>query len=441
MKKVSRLFALTCMLVLTLMPSMAVADDSAANDQHYYLGSTVNAGLDTGFSKTDSITKDDPHFGWNLGSFYVSGYTAVERSGENPTFLKTAGDTVALFFRLDQDINCLNGREQLSIAEDSDGYDERFGIPKTNFGRGALIVRQTNYENAQGEPQVYTNYLEANASQGANTQVDLFEEGDYEVTLDYEIIDNPRKVPLVNWSVLPGYNDYRMSFSFSVRNGNAMVFPFDVTTGAELTNSSATENGFYIDLAKSRYLTVNVKREVLADSGEGLVEDVRSNAPAEDGKEYTEEGIYTISATNPTTGQTTEKKIYVGKDGVLKAYVATGYSIDEIKNQVSQGALIDDSGNIVWPSSAQAPVSNNESATPSVTAQKEGNSYSWLIVVGAIAAVVVIAVALHKKKQRAGNAEVLNVENVTPVLQNANRAIGESEHTFEQEAADEGDER
>jgi len=403
------------------IPVLAFANDNYSSDEQvYYLGSTVNAGLDTGFAKNDPITKDDPHFGWNLGSFYVSGYTEVERGdGNNPTFLKTSGDTVALYFRLDQNIDCLNGNENLLIAEDTDGYDERYGIPKTNFGHGALIIRQTNYENAQSEPQVYVDYLAANASQDANTQVQLFEEGDYEVTLDYEIINNSHIVPLVSWSVLPGYYDYRTSFSFSVRNGNTMVFPFDVVSGEELTNSSVTENGFYIDLAKSRYLTVNVKREVLADSGDGLVEDVRSNAPAENGKEYTEEGVYTIAASNPSTGQTTEKKIYVGTNDILKAYVKTDYSIDEIRNQLDQGATIDMTGNIIWPTAQQATtfVGTSVAATENSAApQDNSKSPFWpIILIFCFAVVFFIALVRRKKNRINEHAIVSDVQTKDPL--------------------------
>ena len=50
-----------------------------------------------------------------------------------------------------------------------------------------LIIRYTDYENVQHEPVMYKDYLAANASLGANTRVQLFEEGDYEVALDYEV--------------------------------------------------------------------------------------------------------------------------------------------------------------------------------------------------------------------------------------------------------------
>ena len=90
-------------------------------------------------------------------------------------------------------------------------------------------------------------------------EVKLCEEGDYEVALDYELRKN--NLDLFGWNPFPSYNDYRIFFRFSVRNGNCMVYPFDVVTGAELTNSSITENGFYLDLAKSRYLNIDIKKE------------------------------------------------------------------------------------------------------------------------------------------------------------------------------------
>lgn len=40
-----------------------------------------------------------------------------------------------------------------------------------------------------------------------------------------------------------------------------MVYPFDTVNKNELTNTSVTENGFYLDLAKSKYLDINVKRK------------------------------------------------------------------------------------------------------------------------------------------------------------------------------------
>ena len=78
----------------------------------YFLGEAVNAGQDTGYSQSNEITVDDPHFGWTLGNFVVGGFTrAVTDDPENPVFLKNVGDEVSLWFRLCQNIDCLFERK------------------------------------------------------------------------------------------------------------------------------------------------------------------------------------------------------------------------------------------------------------------------------------------------------------------------------------------
>ncbi len=307
-------------------------------NQTYSLGTKVRAKNFDGYFGEELIDKNDVHYGWDLGNFFVSGYTdKVTNADGNMVFLKNVGDKVTLWFKLNQNINGLNGRENLSITADTEDYDQYFETPKMDFGRGVLIIRYTDHNNVKAEPTIYTNYLEANAAVGADTKVQLFEEGDYEVALDYEITSD---------ELIDKVGHYRIFFKFSVRNGNCMVYPFDVKTGSELTNSSMTENGFRLDLAKSRYLKINLKRETLKDSADGLVEDTRFNGPAKDGAEYTDEGIYTITVSNEYTGQFTTKKIYVGTNNILRAYMTTGLSIPEINNLVDNGATISDDGTI-----------------------------------------------------------------------------------------------
>ena len=53
-------------------------------------------------------------------------------------------------------------------------------------------------------------------------------------------------------------------FEFSIRNGNSMIFPFDIDTGRELSDNGLSEHGFTLDLANSQYLTVDVERSVLS---------------------------------------------------------------------------------------------------------------------------------------------------------------------------------
>jgi len=378
----------------------------------------------------NGIEKKDPHYGWELGNFFISGYTRNTKGDNgNPVFLKNVGDKITLYFNLKQDIDHLDGNEALLISEDSNGYDNYFETSVTNFGRGALIIRYTDYENVQHDPITYTNYLNANAKTGADTIVQLFEEGDYEVALNYKIKNNKTKV--LGQSILPEYNDYRIFFKFSVRNGNCMVYPFDVATKAELTNSSITENGFYLNLAKSRYLDINIKKEVLKEGTEGVTEDIRFNKPAKDGDQYTEEGIFTISVSNRYTDQLTTKTIYVGSDKVLKAFVTTGLSIEEINNLVTQGAEIADDGTVIQASkevviptenqdfvteevsskdtsptptpTSNVPISENlEASKTSETSDEHMNQFQFYIVIIVVIAIIAICIAVIFYKRKRG---------------------------------------
>lgn len=320
-----------------------------SNTKKYNLGSKTRTEKYDGYYGETAITKNDPHYGWELGQFFISGYTADTKDLDgNVIFLKNVGDQVTLWFNLQQDINCLNGKETLTIMEDTAGSDQYFETLPTDFGHGALIVRKTNYENVTEKPMIYTNYLEAVASVGANTKVSLFEEGDYEVALDYGV--NYDKTKVFGHSFLPKQAHYRIYFKFSVRNSNSMFFPRDIKTNSELADNAIAPDGFYLDLANSKYLQLNVVKEVLKEDGTWLSLDVRKNSSAKDGDEYIEEGIYTITVTNQYTGEPpTTKKIYVGQNDIIKAYMLNGLPIGEIQNKLAQGATIDDDGTIVMP--------------------------------------------------------------------------------------------
>lgn len=109
-------------LATSIVATSSFADEG--NEQIYYIGSVVNAGLDTGYNESNEITRQDPHFGWSLGRFAISGYTAMSETPDGtPIFLKTEGDKVRLSFELAQNINAINGNESLTVSEDSDGYD------------------------------------------------------------------------------------------------------------------------------------------------------------------------------------------------------------------------------------------------------------------------------------------------------------------------------
>lgn len=377
----------------------AGAEASSGVTTQYHLGKVCNAGLDDGYTRSDDIQEKDPHFGWELGSFYLSDFTrATVGDTGDPVFLKNVGDDVWLNFDLEQDIDQLNGNEQLFVCDDINGYDERMGIPKTDFGRGTLIIRRTDYENHVEDPVVYTNFLSAESEVNADTGVKLSEEGDYEVVLDYELQNDVRKIG--DASILPEYSDYAIRFTFSIRNGNCMVYPFDVATGAELSNAAFTENGFRLDLANSRYLDIDVKKEVLNEQGDALVADVRFNKPARDGEEFTDEGMYTFTVRNRYTGQETTKRLYVGSDDVLKAYAANdGMSLAAIRAELAAGAEVADDGTLVEPEAEGAAEDAGEGASAAHV-----NAVAVAVVVVVCAVLAAVGVLAFRRRGGGGAA-------------------------------------
>ena len=376
-------------MFLTVSPMQVGASETKWN-----MGSVVNTGKDNGYSGNNSIKKDDLHYGWTLGQFYVDGYSGRETDENgNPIFLKNVGDEVRLMFDLQQDISKLNGNKNLYICEDTNGYMEKYQIEQTNLKKGTLIIRHTDYQNKVGEPQIFTDYLSAKESEGADTEVLLCEEGDYEVCLIYEIISD-------GFLFFNGYSNYKIEFKFSVRNGNTMIFPFDTVTGQELSNSAFTENGFYLDLANSHYLNIQVRREVWTKGADEWVKDTRFNRVVADGEQYTEEGIYTITVTNPYTDAVTEKVIYVGTDSLFKAHVVTGLSLAEIETQIAEGATIDESGNIISLSASIPEDSESSDSSTDENINKNNNILPIIVIVFCIISVIVGSFIVVKNKKK-----------------------------------------
>ena len=393
------LLAVLCAVaaLLVTLPTITLADDSNSNgskDNKYYYDKVVNTGLDNGYSESNSIKEGDPHFGWKLGRFVVSGFTS--RAGDDvPVFLKNSGDQVELSFQLNQNIDSMNGDDKRKISGDGNGYDEYFGIPKTDFGHGTLITKHTDYQNASTEPAVSTEYL-SSIEAGANTHIDMYEEGDYEVALDYEI-ESPGLLPF-----RPAYNNYRIFFKFKVRNSNTMMFLFDTATNNELFNGSVTSSGFRIDMAGSHYLDVSVKREVLDSTGDGLTEDVRFNKTATDGAVFEDEGIYTVTVKNPNTGEeATTKRIYVGTNDAMKASVANNMTLAEARRQIAEGATVADDGTLKRASKKTDTAANESSGKNGGTVGMSGPVLA-LFAVAAVLIFASIVMARRKKMTAAG---------------------------------------
>lgn len=419
-----RLFnALTASVLLLSISAFSISayakdnsDAESVSTEEYQFSGSKNCGDDDGFTHPTDIKKKDDHYGWELGHFVVSGYTRADSSDtKNPVFLKNVGDTVKLSFVLEQDINKLNGDKKLKINDDKKAYDEHFGIKETKFGKGALIVKYTDHENRSDKPQLYTDYLKG-VKVGADTEIQLCEEGDYEVSLDYSILSETfGDLWKIKTSKIAAFeDDYKISFKFSVRNGNCMVYPFDVKTGQELTDTAFTENGFRLDLAKSRYLKIDITKQVLNAGKDGLTEDTRFNRPAKDGEKFTEEGVYKITVSNIYTDRSTEKTIYVGSDSVLQAYVTNqSYTVSEINELVESGATINVDGTIEMPSATTEISSENDSlqseadqnVSKTTASTSEGvkiTNEQRLVMIGAggVVIVVIVIVIVCKRKKR-----------------------------------------
>lgn len=336
----------------------AVTDDttkifSPTETPRCEMGETIKTEKDSGYTGDLVIDKNDPHFDMKLGTFVINGYTRKTNDGDIPVFLKNTGDRVTLWFTLEQDINCLGGDETLSVCEDTNGYEvhsnPNLAVKQTNLKHGALVIRVTDHEGNTQKPIVYTDFLAANARTGADTKVQLFEEGDYEVSLLYEIKKDNIQVGSVKTA--PTYTNYKVTFKFKIRNGNCIVFPFDSATGRELSDGAMTPNGFRLDMAKSKYLTIDVQRAVINVGRDGtLSTDIRFNRPAKDGAVYSDEGIYTVTAKNSYTGGAeTVKTFYVGSDKYMTAMSQHGYSLEELNALIHEGATIEDDGSVTMP--------------------------------------------------------------------------------------------
>lgn len=390
----------------------------------------VNTGKDKGYDIETSTKVDngDPHFGWVLGTFTINGYTreTQDKNGDK-IFLKTIGDNIALWFTLKQDINSLDGKSSLSISEDTNGYDKNFEIKETNFKHGALIVKYTDEHGNKHDPVIYTDFLVANSKKGADTRIKLYEEGDYEVALDYEIkrLSGP-------FSSIASYTNYKLYFKFSIRNGNTMVFPKELVTGAELADGAITPKGFLIDMAKSKYLTIDVVRtSVKANSDGTLYTDVRNNTVGKDNGTYSDEGIYTITVKNQySEGEPTTKTIYVGSSKYLMALAKSGNSVEALNEKIRQGALIADDGTLIDLSDeieqedieilSHTESTNKKDATKNAEKEKiamdgevepvelsrnaekdvHESSSSLPFVIGGLLAVITVAILVFRKKTK-----------------------------------------
>lgn len=175
----------------------------------------VETGRDNGFSKENQVEKSNPHYGWNIGNFSVSGFVAKEVAPFGvPIFYVRKGDiNFKLIFELNYPLDKLGNKETLSVNEDTNGYDTSFEIEKQDFGYGALFIRRRDIETGEyDEVSKHLNFLYGRKVGSQFVVTNSMVEGDYEIALDYEIKE---RYGLLN--ALTNWWNYKMSCRFAVR--------------------------------------------------------------------------------------------------------------------------------------------------------------------------------------------------------------------------------
>lgn len=215
------IYAASLVLLIMVCASFqaAYADGGAgepapSDEQRYQMGSTVNAGMDIGFVGAEEIKSGDPHSGWEIGEFFLSGYGSVSHHGEVVEFRVPKGGSVGLWFQLWQNIDMLNADPGFSISDDVNGEDIEMGVSEQDFGRGALIVARKGWDSSEEEIEVTPDYLSEHASLGQVCEVGCFSAGHHRVSLDYELREDV--LVFLEFSVLPEFCNYKIAFEFDV---------------------------------------------------------------------------------------------------------------------------------------------------------------------------------------------------------------------------------
>ena len=353
-----------------------------ANENRLPVGTLYAAGDHSGCSGSVQPGSGDIHSGWDMGNFYLSGYSQVI---DNDMLIKSPNEAVSLWFSLAQfDLDRLHGDSDLSIEADTDGTDSYFGISGADFRRGALIIRRTDKNGTVGEPQIMADFLGSVEAPFTDNLIQVFDEGDYEVALDYRINKDS--------FLFDKQYDYRIFFKFRVRSSGCSVDLYDTFTGDPLEEDPyCTENGFRLTSPSSEYLNLRVSLSQWMKKENGYTEtNLFDRAPGQD-EEFTEEGIYTVTAVNPNTdplgNEPFTRRIYVGRDEVIRAY-ASGKNPDMTVNMIAEclenGGTVDEDGTVIPPPEKEEE-SSSEAEEPQYicpAADSSGDSDAKAVPVG-----------------------------------------------------------
>lgn len=319
MKKILSLIISFILLFTSTLCANAGANLKVKNNGNKFIYKNFYRTPDEGgFNKKISMNTNSYHLGWELGQFVLDGYTQKIKGKDGIyTFEKNAGDNISLYFDLFENINKLNGNKKLIIDKLDQDTDIDYNLKESNYGKGLLIIKKKDLNTSCSEPvKIYKNFLK---KKDKNRKIELKEEADYEISLDYRVTET---------SFIDTSENYKIKFKFRIINSNTTIYPKDLNTGLDLTNDSSTENGFYVDFAGAKGLEVYVKHKIINQDKDNW--HILSNEAVKDKQEFCEDGCYEIKViNNSTNADPTYYNVYVGKDNILKDFAENKYITPE----------------------------------------------------------------------------------------------------------------
>ena len=329
--------ALLSIMSVFALPAFATegnTDNYSTNSNTYMFNETKTTADNNGYANPSALGAGDPLLGVNVVDIEIGNFSSTTIFNGKRVFLKTSPDVPVLSINLNADLSNLGGSGAY-VCSDSATVVSDYGY-RGKVGYGLLAIEHTDHTGKKETffiPDLF-NVLKEN---GDIIPAFFGEEGSYRISVFFE---TERYVNTVkDWKnpfyykkkKVYEYRNYRVDTGrFELRNGNTMVYTFN-SAGNEISNGSVVTDGFYLDLANSHYLDVQLQKEVIGNSGFlGETTDTRFNTVGVDKRFYDSEGLYTIVVSNPVTGASTTKKILVAgqENSTLKKAVATTYSSD-----------------------------------------------------------------------------------------------------------------
>ena len=285
----------------------------AEEARKYNVGKTYSAGLDSGFSRNDPIGRDDPHYDWILGQFYVKGFQSVRSTGSTTIFYVSPGETVSVYFSLKQDIHKLNGKGNVEICEDNSAFDKWLHKKRVPFGSGALFILQDTGQ--ESDVQSRLDFLATLTPKKARKVMECGA-GGYTFHLDYKI-----QVRYGLFYMMSDVRDYQINFNMNVVELKNTAQVISCKTDEVVDGNMALTKGFYLKTFGPKPPNIKVKRQTVAREDGVYKVTTKTIGRGTEGEVYDEKGLYTVTVTDAKTKkELSVLRLSVKADAVQKSY-------------------------------------------------------------------------------------------------------------------------